>query len=100
MNVVWTRRALRDIEAIGWYISSDNADAAARVVGRLLDRAESLARFPRQGRVVPEFDEKSIRELLIGSYRLVYRVRPDSVRILTVFEGHRLLTSRDLPPGE
>lgn len=84
----WSRRAEADLEAIG-------PRAAERWVGKLLDRARAAAAAPLAGRMVPEIGLESVREVLLRSYRIVYRVRTDGerdeVQILTVFEGHRRL---------
>jgi toxin ParE1/3/4 len=45
--------------------------------------------------VVPERDDQAIRELLVGNYRIVYRLRDDTAEILTVFHGARLFPSLD-----
>ena len=43
------------------------------------------------GRKVPEFDQDDVREVLLRNYRIVYRIHATEIRVLTVFEGHRLL---------
>jgi addiction module RelE/StbE family toxin len=98
MRVVWTRQALLRLTEIEDYIATDNPAAAIEHTEQLLDRATSLADNPRLGRRVPELDADDLRELVEGRYRIVYRVRGDSVQILTVFEGHRLFPTEDLPP--
>lgn len=90
-RVRWTQRAASDLVAIGEYIASDNLGAARRHVERLRRRARDAARAPLAGRRVPEFQRDDVRELLLGSYRIVYRVAKGGVEVLTVFEGHRLL---------
>ena len=47
-------------------------------------------------RVVPEFNQENLRELLLEHYRLVYRINKKTIEIVTVFEGHRQLKQRDL----
>jgi plasmid stabilization system protein ParE len=47
--------------------------------------------YPESGRVVPELNRPTVRELIRGSYRIVYRLEPDAVRILTVVHASRLL---------
>jgi toxin ParE1/3/4 len=91
LKVRWSPRALRDLREIGRYIDRDSPEAARRWVGRLQGRARSAATAPRAGRVVPEFERQEIREVFLGNYRIVYRLRPNEIVILTVFEGHRLL---------
>jgi toxin ParE1/3/4 len=90
----WTQRARRDLRHIGDHIALDDPAAAARWVERLVLSVEQAAAMPRSGRVVPEVGKPHIRELIRGSYRIVYWLRPGGIDVLTVFEGHRLL-----PPG-
>jgi len=57
----------------------------------VLAAAGRLANFPNSGRVVPEIKDPGVREILLGSYRIVYRVKGDLVELLTVYHGARLL---------
>jgi plasmid stabilization system protein ParE len=42
------------------------------------------------GRVVPEINNDSIRELLVYSYRLVYQISQDNeIQVLTLFHSKR-----------
>jgi addiction module RelE/StbE family toxin len=93
MKLRWTKRARRDLIEIGRYIARDKPEAARLWVGRLRQSAQSAARQPRVGRRVPEVDRKDLREVLVGNYRIVYEVRKAEIRVLAVFEGHRLLHS-------
>jgi plasmid stabilization system protein ParE len=52
--------------------------------------------MPLSGRVVPELERDDIREVFLRSYRIIYRVADDNIRILTVFEGHRRLRLDDI----
>ncbi len=94
MRLVWTERAVQDLEAIEFYIAHNNPTAAIAMTDELIARAEALPEHPRKGRVVPEVANPDIRELLVGNYRLVYRIHGKTIEVLQVFEGHRLL--RDL----
>ena len=87
----WTDRAKRDLAQIGDYIAQDNPTAAERWVEALLNLAERAASLPLSGRRVPEIGRDDVRELLLRNYRLVYRVLDQTIDVLTVFEGHRLL---------
>jgi plasmid stabilization system protein ParE len=91
MKVRWTEEAIARLSAIAAHVARDRPVAAHRLVARLLARGESLGRFPRRGRAVPELDDPEWRELVVSGYRLVYRVQADCVQIITVFEGHRRL---------
>jgi toxin ParE1/3/4 len=87
---LWSKRARADLEAIGDYIAMDDPVAAERWVGKLMEKAKLAAQVPRLGRGVPELGREDLREVLLRSYRIVYRIRGDEVQVITVFEGHRL----------
>ncbi len=89
-RVIWSRRALLDLEGIAEYIANDSAAYAAVVVRAIISQTKRLASFPRSGRKVPEFDEDDIRELLAYSYRVIYRVGGDEVLISAVIHGRRI----------
>ena len=55
----------------------------------VLGVAESLDRLSERGRVVPEIGDQSIREMFVYSYRLLYQVSEDEVRILGFLHGAR-----------
>lgn len=92
----WTDQALEDLTSIRDFIARDAPGYAEIVVERIFESAERLVDFPLSGRVVPEFEQPDIRELIPGVYRIVYRVREGRVDILTVFHSARLLTSSHL----
>jgi plasmid stabilization system protein ParE len=80
---------MQDVEAIRAHVARDSAHYADLVVERLVAAVERLQDHPRSGRVVPELGDDSIRELIHGNYRIVYRLRGDVVEIATVFHGAR-----------
>ena len=89
--VRWAEIAYSDLEQIAQYIARDSEYYAASFVAEMLDAARSLGEFAERGRVVPELREPSIRELLVGNYRLVYEIRPEAVYVLGVIHGAREL---------
>lgn len=89
--VLWTGRARADLAGIRDFIAQDSPHYADVVVGRLLHAAERLAWFPESGREVPEFPASGTREIIHGSYRIVYRlVGAGEVHVLTVHHSARL----------
>lgn len=96
MKVVWTATAVARLEEIEDYIAADDPAAAVRFVDALIDVGEGLAEAPLRGRNLPELPASGLREIVHRRYRLVYRVRPKQIEILTVFEGHRLLREGEL----
>jgi toxin ParE1/3/4 len=90
-RVVWSPRALADVEAIAAYIALDSQTYAKAVVRKIVTSTRTLARFPRSGRKVPEFDDENTRELIAYSYRIIYTLEPDQVIIAAVIHGKRML---------
>lgn len=98
MKVLWTKGALEQLVEMEAFIARDSSARAKELVDRLIERGQSLARFPQRGRIVPEFSQPEIREIFEKSYRIVYRIHKARVEILTVFEGHRLLRNDEISP--
>lgn len=91
VKVVWTELALGDLKAIHDYISLDSKTYADKFVQRLIGRVDQLESFPRSGRIVPEYDLESTRELIEGNYRIVYRVYTDSIGIVRIHHSSQQL---------
>ena len=87
----WTPQAADDLEAITDFIAADSPHYASLFALDVLTAVERLQAFPRSGRVVPEVQAPDIREIILGNYRIVYRIRDEIVEILTVWHGSRLL---------
>ncbi|MDP2983810.1 MAG: type II toxin-antitoxin system RelE/ParE family toxin [Candidatus Latescibacter sp.] len=83
-EVVWTNPAWDDVEEIADYIARDSAYYAAAFIEEMKETAISLSGFAERGQVVPEFSEESIRELLVRSYRLIYKISENRVSILAI----------------
>ena len=99
-QVRWTPQAVDDLDAICLFIARDSAQLAAAFADRVLRATDLLASFPRSGRIVPELGIGNIREILVGSYRVIYRIRHDDVHLLTVHHGARLLWTPQNRGGE
>jgi plasmid stabilization system protein ParE len=95
-EVRWSPQAADDLEAICLFIARDAPQVAAAFADRVLRATDQLAYFARLGRTVPEFGIENVREIVVGSYRVIYRIRGEDVQILTVHHGGRLLDTRKL----
>ena len=89
-EVRWTPQAAAALEAIADFIAGESPQFASLFVIDVLHAVERLATFPRSGRIVPELRNVDVREVLLGNYRIVYRVKGDAVEILCVWHGARL----------
>ena len=93
-SIRWTVGAQQDLRMIVEYISRDSATYAAAIAGRIVAVVERLRLHPKLGRVVPEYEDETIRELIVGNYRVVYRFRGQRVGLIAVVHGGRELLRR------
>jgi toxin ParE1/3/4 len=95
-RINWTNQALSDLEAIGDFIARDAPSFAQVFVERSFQAVERLEKFPYSGRIVPEISQENFREIIFGSYRIVYLLNKDEVNILTIFHSSRQIKLPDL----
>ena len=90
-RIRWSPRAADSLEEICDYIARDSEYYAALFAKKVMAMVEKIAVLPRAGRVVPEYQDKNLREVIFQNYRIVYRVRDDSVEIAVITHGARQL---------
>jgi addiction module RelE/StbE family toxin len=93
-SIRWTVGAREDLREIFDYIGRDSTVYAAATVERIIATIEQIRRNPKLGRVVPEYDDETIRELVVGNYRVVYRLRGQRIGVIAVVHGSRDLIRR------
>ena len=86
-EVRYTTDARNDLESIVDSLASYSPNYALSFIDRLEAAAESLQQFPLLGRLVPEFEEESLREVIIDSYRVVYRIRGQVIQTVGLAHG-------------
>ncbi|MFW9989388.1 MAG: type II toxin-antitoxin system RelE/ParE family toxin [Candidatus Odinarchaeota archaeon] len=91
VQIEWTERSLEDLNEIRDYIARDSKSYANLFIRKIYNTVQKLKEFPNMGRVVPEVNITSVRELIFQNYRIVYRIINKIVEIITVFHGSRLL---------
>ena len=91
MRIFWSPLAVDRASEIAGYIAQDNPVAAKSWIGAVFKKVEGLKAFPESGRIVPETDNKAIRELIYGNYRIIYRVEAKRISVLTVRHGKQML---------
>ena len=90
-RIVWSPDAAADLEEICDYIA-ENSELYARVFAQgIINAIERLQIFPESGRIVPEYNQKDMREIIFQNYRIVYRIRSDAIEIVTITHGARLM---------
>ncbi len=91
-QVTFTSVALENLHSIHLHISQDSPYYADKVVDKIINRVAILEKNTRIGRIVPEFNNPDIRQLLDGSYRIIYEIRnEDEIFILRIYHSARLL---------
>jgi len=93
-ELIWAPSALKAIDEIAKYISKDSLSAAKNLVRSFFEQSEILIKHPHFGKPVPELHDKSYREILVSSYRIIYQVfSEDEIYVVTVHHHARLLSN-------
>ena len=94
MEIIWTQEALERLEDIQYYLAvQEKAPQAAQdTLERIFARESQIQEMPLSGRVVPDYNIANLRELIEGSYRIIYLIHTDSILIVSVMHQSRLLT--------
>jgi toxin ParE1/3/4 len=100
VKVQWSPRALEQAETAFDYIAEDRPLAAGDWLRGLFERTQKLRAFPLQGRLVPEAQRADLREVIYGSYRIVYRVRDGLVAVLLVHHSRQEFDPEDAGDSE
>ena len=90
-KIIWSLQARDDLREIVSFIAADNPTAAETFGFRLMSKVDLLANFPLLGRVVPEENDESLREIILRPYRIIYKVLPAQqvVAVARIWHGAR-----------
>lgn len=88
-KVLWTRPAFQDLQSIKDYIARDSVYYSEKFTADIIMATERLSQFPLSGRMVPEIGEENTREIIYGSYRIMYQIRQEAIYITQVTHGKR-----------
>lgn len=84
MNIIWSSEARKVLRSIKKFIAQDSEFYAARMVARIIERAEQAAVSPGQGHSVHEYPEANLREVHASPYRIIYAFTDDEFRVVTI----------------
>lgn len=93
-EIVWTDPAVADLDAIADYIALESPEAARQLVRRVVDHVGQLIAHPLSGPKLPEFRGWRYRQILEPPCRVIYRHEKDSIHIVLVVRGERLLDKK------
>lgn len=96
MTLRWSQRALGRAGEIADYMAERDEEVASTWIDALFETVDKLDEFPKLGRVVPEFAQEEVRELIWNRYRILYQLRNGDVEILTVVYARQNLIDDDI----
>jgi len=90
-EIEWSLKAENDLNEVIDYIAQDSLEYALSFYEQVREKVENLIQFPKMGRIVPELDEPTIRELILRNYRIIYRISEKKIQIVRLFHGSRIM---------
>jgi len=91
VTVKWTKNSLEELDEIAKYISRDSPKFAKILVNQIFETARHLEQFPKLGRIVPEYNNPDLREIIYKNYRIVYLIKKEQLEIISIIHGSRKL---------
>ncbi|MBK9248194.1 MAG: type II toxin-antitoxin system RelE/ParE family toxin [Ignavibacteria bacterium] len=85
--VKWTEPAKTNLRKIHDFIATDSPVYAKKFVKVMVERVERIALMPKSGRIVPEFDDENLREIILAPYRVIYGIIGDETIVLAVIHA-------------
>ena len=95
-RIIWSDSARESLHAIAEYIALDSPHYAKVFVQRIIGAVERLRDFPQMGRTVPEYNDRTMREVVFHRYRIIYRLVDGQVLVLAVVHASRDLGKTSL----
>ncbi len=89
-RIKWSPKAAQNFEEICNYISKDSEYYASIFAKKVNAIVKEIPRFPKLGRVVPEYQEENLRKIF-QNYRIVYRLKGDIIEIVVISHGAKQL---------
>jgi len=94
MKIILSRVALTDLKQIKDFISKNSLYYADVFTKKLTNSIRKLIDFPNIGRIVPEYDNINIKEIIYQNYRIIYKIKDNSIiYVISIIHGARDLTS-------
>lgn len=92
MDIHFSHSAVSDLDDIkAYYSEQDLPEIGMKLIADIVESIELMLVHPEIGRVVPEFNDSSIRELIRPPFRVVYLCGLNSINIVRIWRSERLL---------
>ena len=90
ITIVITESAYTDLEDIENYISQDSPYIARKFINRIFDKIDMLYQYPSFGKPVPEIGDRTVREILLNKYRIIYQIVDErNINVIRIVHGSR-----------
>lgn len=96
MKIIWSPLSIEQVREITFYIALDKSSVAEKWVETIFSAVERLEIFPESGRKVPEVNRDDIREIILGNYRIIYKIELKKIIILIVKSSRQKLSVDEL----
>ena len=92
MNISFSASAIKDLENIeAYYLEQGVPNIGIDFVKAIVEHVETLVKHPDIGRMVPEFNDKIMRELIHAPFRVVYLRESKSIKVIRIWRSERIL---------
>jgi len=97
MKILIANSAFQDLESISaYYLEQGVSHIGKKFVTEIIDHIQILVDHPAMGRIVPEFDQPSIREIIHPPFRIVYLREVETIKVIRIWRSERLLSLANL----
>ena len=92
--VTWSPKARLELADIWNYVKQDSGANALQILHDIAAAVDRLEEYPFSGRMVPEWKQPILRELIVGNYRVMHSIEPEEIIVFTVRHSRRRLPRR------
>jgi plasmid stabilization system protein ParE len=85
MRIIWSKKAETDLYLNIGYIAKNSPQNAVKILSDVIELSNSLAKFPYMHPEEPVYNSKNVRYAVIYSYKMIYKIHEDEIRILRLF---------------
>lgn len=90
-QIIWSEKSIKSMENIAEYISADSEFYAKKTIREMKNLIDNLKLFPNMGKMVPEYNDISIKQILYKTYRIIYKIENNNIIVLTIISGFQKL---------
>ncbi len=97
VKITWSKQAIEDIYKIQEFYSSVATNFSMKLVDQIFEKEKLIANHPEIGRIVPEVNNSSVRELIFRNFRIIYLIfDAEQITIVTIHESSPPLSSKSI----